>query len=508
MTAWSEAAVTAALGIAARADDHQVVFTGVSTDTRQLKGGELFVALRGEVHDAHAYLAGAREAGALGAVVDHVPDDAPSDMRLYVVADTLEALGRLARCRRRQLPARVCAVAGSNGKTTTKELLRAALAPKYGVHATGGNFNNLIGAPLTLLATPEDAEVVIAEIGTNSPGEIAQLAAIVEPDAAVITGISAEHLEGLGDLEGVLREETAVLPWIPLDGTVIVADDPPMLAERARRMHRSVKVAGLTDVADAALRGADVHLDDEGRVRFQWAGRAVALELRGRHNARNALVALGIAEAWGVPAEDAIAGIEALDPPRMRTEFHRIGDLVVIADCYNANPASVSAAVDLLASMPRRGGRVAVLGSMLELGRGSAEIHRELADEVAALDLDVIVATGEFVEAFGSHSSALGSRLIAVQDPLEAWASLDAVLEGNEVVLLKGSRGVALERLLPRLEDKWGSLHPHGEAFGSRAIDSTTASRDDARSAERPQSHAAVKADGYGTDDTSDRGGN
>jgi UDP-N-acetylmuramoyl-tripeptide--D-alanyl-D-alanine ligase len=501
MSAWSEAAVTAALGVAARSGDEGISFTGVSTDTRQLEGGELFVALRGETHDAHAYLANARDAGAHGAVVDHVPEEAPDDLRYYVVADTLEALGRLARCRRRQLGARVCAVAGSNGKTTTKELLRAALAPGYRVHATGGNFNNLIGAPLTLLATPDDAEVVIAEIGTNSPGEIGQLSAIVEPDAAVITGISAEHLEGLGDLEGVLREETAVLPWIPLEGVIVVADDPPMLAQRAHQLHGAVKVAGLTDVADEELRGADVQLDEEGRVRFHWAGRPVALELRGRHNARNALLALGIAEAWGIPSAAAIAGVEGVAAPKMRTEIHRIGDLVVIADCYNANPASVSAAVDLLAAMPRRGGRVAVLGSMLELGQGSAAIHSELAARIAALDLDVIAATGEFADAFAAHSAALGARLITVHDAADAWAPLESRLQGDEVVLLKGSRGVALERLLPHFEEKWGSLHPHGEAFGSRAISTTTGSRDDARPAERPHSEAGAAADPAGRRD-------
>jgi UDP-N-acetylmuramoyl-tripeptide--D-alanyl-D-alanine ligase len=486
MSEWTEAAVTAALGIATPDGGDDVSFTGVSTDTRQIEHGALFVALRGEVHDAHAYLAQAHEAGAAGAVVDHVPDGAPDDLHYYVVADTLEALGRLARCRRRQLFARVCAVAGSNGKTTTKELLRAALSPRFRVHATSGNFNNLIGAPLTLLATPDNAEVVIAEIGTNMPGEIAQLAAIVEPDAVVITGISAEHLEGLGDLDGVLREETSVLPWIPLDGAVVVSDDPPVLAERARHMHASVQVAGITDVADEDLRGADVTLDEEGRVRFRWAGRDVALELRGRHNARNALVALGIAQAWGVPVLDAIAGVEALQPPKMRTEFHRIGDLIVIADCYNANPASVNAAVDLLTSMPRRGGRVAVLGSMLELGSGSADIHREIADDVAGLDIDYIVATGEFVNAFAAHADTLGARLVRVSDPVEAWEPLSQALTGSEVVLLKGSRGVALERLLPRLQEQWGSFHPHGEASGSRAIDSTTGSRDEARPAGRP----------------------
>jgi UDP-N-acetylmuramoyl-tripeptide--D-alanyl-D-alanine ligase len=491
MITWTDAAVTAALGLGANQDGHETLYTGVSTDTRKLSGGELFVALRGEVHDAHKYLKQARDAGAHAAVVEEIPAGAPQDMRYYVVSNTLHALGILARCRRRQLGVRVCAVAGSNGKTTTKELIRAALSPRYRVHATQGNFNNLIGAPLTLLATPDDAEIIIAEIGTNSPGEIAQLAAIVEPDAAVVTGISAEHLEGLGDLEGVLREETSVLPWVPERGVVIVADDPAMLAHRARAMRAdgNVLVAGMTDLADAELRGTDLTLDEEGRARFQWNGRSVALELRGRHNARNALIALGIAMAWEVEAGAAIAAVEALQPPKMRTEFHRIGDLVVIADCYNANPASVAAAVDLLASMPRRGGRVAVLGSMLELGPQSGTIHSEVAQEVVDRNFDFVVATGEFAEAFGPHRATLGSRLITSPDPLDAFAALAPVMTGFEVVLLKGSRGVALERLLPRFQEQWGSLHPHGEALGSRAIDTTTESRDGVRSAEHPQQH-------------------
>jgi UDP-N-acetylmuramoyl-tripeptide--D-alanyl-D-alanine ligase len=484
---WTEAAVAAALGIAAREDDGAVRYTAVATDTRSLQGGELFVALRGERHDAHEFLAQAHEAGATGAVVEHVPAGAPDGLRYYEVPDTLAALGLLGRARRHVVGARLVAVAGSNGKTTTKELLKAALAPLYRVHATTGNLNNLVGAPLTLLATPDDTDVIVAEIGTNVPGEVARLAAIVQPDAAVVTGISAEHLEGLGDLQGVLREETSVIPWVPRTGVVVVADDPAMLPERARRMHAGVQVAGLTDLADDELRGSDVRLDDEGRVSFQWGGHRVQLELRGRHNARNALVALGIARAWGVPAADAIASLQRLQPPKMRAEFHRIGELVVIADCYNANPASVDAAVDLLSSMPRRGGRIAVLGSMLELGPRSGEIHREVAHDVAQHDFDVIVATGEFADAFGPHRAALGSRLIIAADALDAWEPLSGAITGDEVILLKGSRGVALERLLPRLEEKWGSLHPHGEALGSRAIGTNTGLRDDARPAEHPQ---------------------
>jgi UDP-N-acetylmuramoyl-tripeptide--D-alanyl-D-alanine ligase len=489
MRPWSEAALTAALGIAARAGDEDVSFPGVNTDTRTLRAGELFVALRGENHDAHDYLQQARDAGAAGAVVERIPDGAPSDIRYYEVPDTLAALGLLGRARRRQLGARVCAVAGSNGKTTTKDMLNAVLSPRYRVHATQGNLNNLIGAPLTLLRAPDGTEVIVAEIGTNSPGELARLSSIVEPDAAVITGISAEHLEGLGDLQGVLREETSVLAWVPLSGRVVVSDDPPMLADRARRLHGGVRVAGISDRADVDLRGAGVTLDDEGRVRFRWAGRDVRLALRGRHNARNALVALGIAREWDVPDHDAVAALEALETSKMRVEFRRVGDLTVIVDCYNANPASVRAAVDLLSSLPPRGGRVAVLGSMLEMGPRSADIHGEVAADVASREFDLIVATGEFADAFGPHRAALGSRLVTAADALEAWAPLSAALQGNEVVLLKGSRGVALERLLPRFEEQWGSLHPHGEALGSRGIDMVTGSRDEARPVEHPQTH-------------------
>jgi UDP-N-acetylmuramoyl-tripeptide--D-alanyl-D-alanine ligase len=495
VSAWREAAVTAALGLPARASD--AVFNGVATDTRKLGGGELFVALRGENHDAHAYLAQAKAAGATGAVVEHVPADAPQDMNYFVVPNTLHALGSLARLWRRQIGARVCAVAGSNGKTTTKDLLKAALGARYRVHATQGNFNNLIGAPLTLLAAPTDTEVIVAEIGTNAPGEIAQLAALVEPDAVVITGISAEHLEGLGDLQGVLREETSVIPWIPLDGTIVVADDPPMLGERARTMHPAVQVAGFTAQADAAVRGSHSSVDDEGRARFRWAGRDVALELRGSHNARNALLALGVAQAWDVPADDAIAALAAVTAPKMRSELRRIGDMTLIVDCYNANPASMLAAADLLASMKGRGARIAILGTMREMGPGSADIHTEVANAVVERNLDLIVATGDFAEAFGPHREILGSRLITVADPIHAFEPLSAHLQGNEVVLLKGSRGVALERLLPRFEE-WGSSHPHGEALGSRAIDSITGSRDGALPAGHPQASPSGTKNGGG----------
>jgi UDP-N-acetylmuramoyl-tripeptide--D-alanyl-D-alanine ligase len=510
MTRWTDAVVAAALGVPARAEaelshhglDLASAFTGISTDSRTVGAGQLFVALRGEQHDGHEHLAQAAEAGAKGAVVDSVPAGSPSSLLYYVVQDTLVALGMLARLRRRHLGARVCAVAGSNGKTTTKDMLRAVLATRYRVHATPGNFNNLVGAPLTLFGAPDGSEVVIAEIGTNTPGEIPRLAAMIEPDAAVITAISAEHLEGLGDLAGVLREETAVLAWLPPGAPAIVAEEPATLPRRARAIASQVQVAGFGPAADADLRASDVVLDEEGRPRFRWAGRQVELQLRGRHNVRNALLALAIGRAWGVDDAEAVEALALLKPSGMRAEFHHFGGLTVIADCYNSNPASVEAALDLLTSIPRRGGRVVVLGSMLEMGAASDALHEDVAKSIASHELDLIVATGAFADPFRNLQSRLGDRLIVADDPIAAYARIESRIEGNEVVLLKASRGVALERLLARFEEHWGVLHPHGEASGPRASETLTGQRGDAPTAEHSQTQdtpAAGAGNGHGT---------
>jgi UDP-N-acetylmuramoyl-tripeptide--D-alanyl-D-alanine ligase len=443
----------------------------------------LFVALKGENFDGHDYIAEAAAKGARGAVVSRVAPDTPDNLTLYRVDDTTVALGKLGTYRRRQVGAKLCAVTGSNGKTTTKEILKAMLSAKYRVHATAGNFNNLIGVPLTLLATPDDAEVIVAELGTNAPGEIARLAGIVEADAAVVTAISEEHLEGLGDLRGVLEEETALLPSLKEGGLAVVADEPPALAERSKERFANVQVAGWSDRAD--VRADHVDLDEDGNVTFRWQGRDVRVPLRGRHNARNALVALAIALHFGVDADASLAQLSTLKPAKMRGEVHALGAMKVIVDCYNSNPASLSAAIDLLASMPHHGRRVAIVGSMLELGHGSADLHRTAAAEIAARDFDVVVATGQFADAFEDIS--ITGKLIRAQEPLDAYAQLAPDLQGNELVLLKGSRGVALERLLPELETIKGMPHPHGEAGRPGARSPRTDEREDAQSAGHSQ---------------------
>ena len=458
MSRWTEEQVLAALRLAVASGNGagaRASFASVGTDTRSLEEGALFVALRGENFDGHAFLEAAADKGARGAVVDTIPAGAPP-LRYYTVPDTLGALNRMARHRRRSLTAKVLAITGTNGKTTTKEMTRAILSTRYATHATSGNLNNLIGAPLTLLGAPSTAEAVVVEIGTNAPGEIARLAETVEPDAGIVTAVAEGHLEGFGTVEGVLREKTTLLSRLRPGGLAIVADEPPSLAERARSLAKRVRVGGWSERADADLRAESLRVDEEGRVRFTWNGREVALPFGGKAHARNALLALALGLEWGVDADAAVAALESLPAPKMRGEVHRHGDLIVIADCYNANPASLTAAVETLLAMPRRGGRVAVVGSMLELGPQSGALHEESARRLGASDVDLIVATGLFRPAFGPLAGELGDRLIVAEDPDQAWPVLAERLRGDEVVLLKGSRGVALERLIPRISERFG----------------------------------------------------
>jgi UDP-N-acetylmuramoyl-tripeptide--D-alanyl-D-alanine ligase len=468
-TPWTDADVLAALELAVPVNvgngsrPEVSSFEAVGTDTRTLPEGALFVALRGENFDGHRFLKEAAAKGARAAVVDRIPEDAPP-LRYYRVPDTLMALGRLGRYHRRELAGRVAAITGTNGKTTTKEMARAVLATRYATHATTGNLNNLIGAPLTLLDAPDGVEALVVEIGTNAPGEIARLAELVEPDVGIITGVSEGHLEGFGTLEGVLREKTSLLSRLRPGGVAMVADEPAALPERARSLSRTVRVAGWTDRADPGLRAKDLRIDDDGTVRFRWQGRAGVLPFGGAAHVRNALLALTLGLEWGVDADAALEALAGLEPPKLRGETRRIGGLKVLVDCYNSNPASLAAALETLVHSPRRGGRVVVVGTMLELGAHSDALHRRSAERLAAADVDRIVATGLFVPAFEGlleslppeTAAGLQSRLVLAEDPLDAVAPMAEGMTGDEVVLLKGSRGVALERLLPELESRFG----------------------------------------------------
>ncbi len=470
---WTRDRVEEALGV--RGSGSTPEFASISTDTRSVGDGDLFVALAGEHFDAHEFLSDAAEKGAAGAVVSRRPDDAPAGLEYFVVENTLHGLGLLARFRRRALSARVVGVTGTNGKTTTKDLLLAALGVYYRVHATEGNLNNQVGVPLTLLAAPDEAEVLVVEMGMNSPGEIGILVAIAEPDAGVVTAVGAGHLELVGSVHGVLIEKTALLAGLPPGGEGFVAEEPEALPARARYLlgDDRVHVAGFSPEAELRPEGGldAVEMREDGTTVWRWRGEEVHLPLRGRHNVRNALLALGVAEAWGVRPADAIRGVREMPAPKLRGEWKMVGEIRVIADCYNANPASTTAAVELLAAIPADGPKMAVLGTMRELGVEEAAQHRSTARE--ALDhlgsgIDRIVATGRFADAVRELLEEEDDRVSVAEDPIRAFEGVREFLLGNETILLKASRGEALERWIELIEK-----HQSGGGASAASSDST-----------------------------------
>ena len=417
---------------------------GVSTDTRSIARGDLFVALAGDRYDAHDFLSVARDAGAAALVVSDAAKAVGLGLPVYVVPDTLVALGTLATAWRRAWGRSVIAVAGSNGKTSTKDLLKAALGRTLNVHATKGNLNNLVGVPLSLLAIPSDAEIAVIELGTNAPGEIARLRAITVPDVAVLTSIGEEHLEGLGDLAGVLREESDVFDGATL---AIVPTAFPEVASIAGGRARAVVRAGLSD-GDVAP--SEWGLDDEGRPWLVCDGVRFELPLRGAHQAANAMLAIAAARACGVPLSDAAEGMRTMPVPHMRGVWEQLGSAVLINDAYNANPPSMRAALDLLGRVGAGRQRVAILGSMRELGAQSDVQHRAIAKAALASPCELIAATGDFAPAFAALAPN-DVRVVAAQELDDLWPALEPRLQRDAVILLKASRGMRLERLVPFL---------------------------------------------------------
>jgi UDP-N-acetylmuramoyl-tripeptide--D-alanyl-D-alanine ligase len=423
---------------------------GVATDTRALEPGHLFVALRGERFDAHDFLADAVRRGAGALVVEDPRPAARAGVPVYVVRDTVAALGALGRYRRRAWGRPVVAVAGSNGKTSTRELIRAALASRFHVHASAGNFNNQVGVPLTLLAIPDDADMAVVEIGTNHPGEVGALRAIVEPDIAVVTSIGEEHLEGLGSLEGVLREEASVFDGVSL-GVAPAAQ--PEVGRAARSRAAQVVEAGL-DAGD--LRPDAWGLSPETRGWFTLGATRIEVPLLGVHNLRNALLAAAVARACGIGAEDMARGMAALQAIPMRSQLESVGSLLVINDAYNANPASAREALATLDVLDTPRPRAVVLGSMLELGPQGPALHDEIARRAVASAAAVIAGVGEFERAL--RAAAPGDpRIVTASDADALWPLLRERLAADAVVLLKGSRGMRLERLMPRLREFGGA---------------------------------------------------
>lgn len=419
--------------------------TGVSTDSRRIEPGAMFFALRGDNFDGNRFAAAALDSGAAWAVV--AKDSGLPDGGQYIaVDDTLEALQVLARMHRSRFRIPVIGLTGTNGKTTTKELVCAVLSSRYSVTATAGNLNNHIGVPLTLLRITDRTEIAVIEMGANHPGEIAALASIALPDYGLITNVGKAHLEGFGSYEGVKRAKGELYDYLQRTGdTVFVnADDPVLCAMAAARPDLKVVRYG----AEAA--GAEIlpMTPEEPYLRMKLSsGETVRTHLVGSYNAPNVMAAICVGQYFGVPFEDAAAAVEAYSPSNLRSQLEKTDRNLLVLDTYNANPSSMKVSLSNFAAsrFPRK---VVILGDMLELGADSAAEHEKVMEAVSAMDCERAFFVGrEFARAAQGCPAASDSRFSFYESADLLHRTLEETPLSGCTVLLKGSNAVGLPGL-------------------------------------------------------------
>ncbi|MDH4164379.1 MAG: UDP-N-acetylmuramoyl-tripeptide--D-alanyl-D-alanine ligase [Nitrospirota bacterium] len=431
---------------------------GVSIDSRTIGKGELFIAIRGDRFDGHDFVEEVLRKGACGALVErsaletgHPGLGGRPD--IYPVEDTLRSLQELSLMHRNRFTIPLVAVTGSNGKTTTKEMLAAILLHQGPVLKNEGNLNNHIGVPLTLLKLGPAHRAAVIELGMSNFGEIELLTRLARPDVGVITNIGPAHLEFLKSTDGVARAKGELLETMRSDGTAVLnADDQYFDALRTRFRGRTISF-GIDRPAD--VRASDLRQTVAGtEFALHAGGRSfpVRLAAAGRHNVSNALAAAAAAVALGMTPETVQAGLEKFRPVTMRSEVREVRGISVIADCYNANPASMAAAITLLASLRRQGGlAIAVLGDMLELGEGGAAAHQAVGGAAAAAGLDLLIVLGaQQQQVFGGARSGgmAADRMLPADSAERAAALLRERARPGDTVLIKGSRGMKMEKVL------------------------------------------------------------
>ncbi|HEY2988046.1 MAG TPA: UDP-N-acetylmuramoyl-tripeptide--D-alanyl-D-alanine ligase [Candidatus Binatia bacterium] len=462
---WTVEQILTATGGKVVREGKQSRFGEIVTDSKSAKKDSVFVALKGARFDGHRFLGDAARRGAACLLVHKRP--APSrlgDATVIQVRDTLEALGGLARYRREAVAPTVLAITGSNGKTTTKEMLAAILEsaslggePLAGkILKTEGNLNNLVGLPQTLLRLQGHEKVAVVEMGTSVPGEIARLCRIGKPDIGLITSVAPAHLSGLSTVAGVAREKGAMFRGLNSRGIAIVNVDDPW----TRRLGAKFKGTKITYGKNGDVRGEDwKFLGAEGTEFTLCAGagrQRVRLKVAGEHNLSNALGAAAMAYGLGVEIEAMRAGLEAVRPYPMRMAIERWGDVGVINDAYNANPASMEAALKTLGQIETKGKKIAILGDMLELGREARERHVALGRQAAEYGIDRLYVLGRQARAVarGARGAGMEKKLVVIGKSHRQIAALirKRALPGDWL-LFKGSRGMKMERVLAALKE-------------------------------------------------------
>jgi UDP-N-acetylmuramoyl-tripeptide--D-alanyl-D-alanine ligase len=432
------------------AGDGNIFIEEISTDSRTLKSGELFVALRGENFDGHRFVEVAAKAGAAGAIVElDWKGKVPGKFAVIRAEDTLLAYQNLAANYRKSLSLRVLAITGSNGKTSTKDFAASVLARKFRVTKTEGNFNNHVGLPRTMLeATPQD-EIGVWEIGMNHPGEVSALAKIASPDAAIITNIGIAHIEFMGSREAIAKEKGALARAIAPDGTVILNADDPFSQGIATQTTAKILFAG---TQSGSVRAIEIRQSDDGSefTILEGAHRCRAqLPVPGLHMVQNALLAVAAGRAFGLSLEECATGLAAAPLTKARLQIKQIHGVRFLDDSYNANPDSMKAALRTLVELDADGKRIAVLGEMLELGEESARGHQEVGETAAELGVDQLIVIGETAKAIAHAAEKAGlEKSAAVGSTSEAAELLTEMATAGDLILIKGSRAARTELVI------------------------------------------------------------
>jgi UDP-N-acetylmuramoyl-tripeptide--D-alanyl-D-alanine ligase len=430
--------------------DGTVVIDKISTDSRTIKRGDLFVALRGENFDGHNFIEAVATNGAAGVIVDfNWKANVPQNFALVRANDTLQAYQQLAANYRKSLALRVVAITGSNGKTSTKDFAAAVLARRFRVTKTQGNFNNHVGLPRTILEATSRDQVAVWEIGMNHPGEVSALAEVAAPDVGIITNVGVAHIEFMGSRERIAEEKGALAEAVGAEGTVILNADDSFTHAIAARTLGKVILAGTTA---GTIRASEVNQSGSGTdfTILEGAHRCRAqLPVPGLHMVQNALLAIAAGRVFGLSLEECAAGLVAAPLTRARSQVKEIRDVQFLDDSYNANPDSMKAALRTLVELDAEGQRIAVLGEMRELGDESERGHREVGETAAALKVDHLIAIGNVAATIAEAAKRAGLQSSStVASTGEAAELLAQLATPGDLVLIKGSRLARTERVI------------------------------------------------------------
>ena len=469
-TPWTVGDILDASGGALLCGETQHQFGAVGIDSRSIDPNDLFVAIVGENHDGHTFISDIVEQGTRGLMVNSekagefpIATWKTQNIACVAVGDTTRALGDLAAFHRARTNAALVAITGSNGKTTTRQMIAAVVAQKFNTLSTIGNYNNQIGVPLTLLRLAPEHRWAVVELGTNSPGEIARLAQICAPDIGVITNVGPAHLEGLGSLDGVMREKEQLLEHLKPGGKAVLNADDRRVSKIAAQTKKDVHFFGFSE--EAAIRATAVNEKASGisfRLELPQESITVDLKVAGQFMVINALAAAAVGQLLELPAAEIKAGLETFEPAWGRMNIVQTASGVhVIDDTYNANPDSMKAAITTLTSLRANNRSVFVAGDMLELGAQAESLHRQVGVWAATAKISKLLVTGEYADAVagGAIEAGMQSEHIFSGSQENILDALQIFLKPGDWVLVKGSRGARMDKIVEGLK-KWADVKP------------------------------------------------